>query len=112
LTFIGHLLHALGGFDLRIKSSATGQRPFGNILGAQRHNIPIAPKSLPGYGENMLNVDACGVHLKVVVRRRIAEVLRLDFAAIDGIPETATRFLRGLAVPAMFVYSLVLSSRR
>ncbi|SVY84378.1 Uncharacterised protein [Klebsiella pneumoniae] len=34
----------------------------------------------------MLNVDACGVHLKVVVRRRIAEVLRLDFAAIDGIP--------------------------
>lgn len=56
----------------------------------------------------MLNVDACGVHLKVVVRRCVAEVLRLDFAAIDGIPETATRnFLRGLAVPAMFVYSLV-----
>ncbi len=61
----------------------------------------------------MLNVDACGVHLKVVVRRCVAEVLRLDFAAIDGIPgDGNAKLLTGLAVPAMFVYSLVLSSRR
>lgn len=56
----------------------------------------------------MLNVDACGVHLKVVVRRCVWRCCGWISRPSTVFPETATRnFLRGLAVPAMFVYSLV-----
>ena len=54
----------------------------------------------------MLHVHAGAVNVRVVARRRIAEVLRLDLAPVNVAPETATRnFLRaGLVVLAMSFY--------
>ena len=83
--------------------------PSSNIFGTERGHIPIAPKSLPGgMAREVLNIDACGVHVQAVVRRRIAEVLRWISRPSAVFPRRQRETLTGLAVPAaMFVYSLV-----
>ena len=85
LPFIGELLHAGRRVDLGIERRATGQRPFGDIFRAQRGNISHGAKiAVREHGKIVLHVDAGAVNVRVVARRRIAEVLRLDLAPVNG----------------------------